>query len=239
MTDARSGAAEALYGAKSASLPQKAVMQVFSWGAVAAAAWFLFGGGREVVAAWLRRSWQPATPLRADLLVACSAIYAARLVFTQFYLVKRRMTWSEAATISAWLWIIHATMTFLGGWNRSPMGIVAWLGVALYAFGSFLNTGSELLRDIWKKQPANRSGRLYTRGLFRYSMHINYFGDVVLFSGFALVTGRGYAFVIPALMACMFVFVNIPMLDAYLASRYGAQFDDYAERTAKLIPFIY
>ncbi len=239
MTDTRSGAAEALYGAKSPSLPQKVAMQVFSWGAVAAAAWFLLGGGREALAARFRLAWQPALPLRAELLVGCSAIYAARLVFTQFYLVKRRMPWSEAATISVWLWIIHSTMAFLGGRNPSPVGIAAWLGLALYLSGSFLNTGGELLRDIWKKQPENQGGRLYTGGLFRYSMHINYFGDVVLFSGFALVTGSAYAFAIPALMACLFVFVNIPMLDTYLASKYGAQFDEYAKHTARFIPFIY
>lgn len=230
----KSGAAEALYGAKSASLPQKAVMQAFSWGAVAAVAWFLLGGGRET----LGLAWQPAVRVRAELLVACSAIYAARLVFTQLYLVKRHMAWSEAATISGWLWVIHGTMAFLGGRNPSSIGIAAWVGLALYVFGSFLNTGGELLRHRWKKSPENK-GKLYTGGLFRYSMHINYFGDVVLFSGFALVTGSVYAFAIPAVMACMFVFLNIPMLDAYLASRYGAQFDEYARHTAKFIPFIY
>jgi protein-S-isoprenylcysteine O-methyltransferase Ste14 len=234
----RSGAAQALYGAKSRSLPQKLVMQLFSWGAVAAAAWFMLGGGREALAARCHVRWQPAVPLRAELLVGCSAIYAARLVFTQLYLVRRRMAWSEAATIAAWLWVIHGTMAFLGGRNPARVGIAVWLGLALYLLGSFLNTGSELLRDHWKKRPENK-GRLYTGGLFRYSMHVNYFGDVVLFSGFALVTGSAYAFVIPALMACMFIFVNIPMLDAYLASHYGAQFDEYARRTAKLIPFIY
>ena len=238
MADAKSKAAEALYGAKTASLPQKAMMQLLSWAAVACAAWFLLGGGREMIAARWHLHWAASVPLRSEILVCCSAVYAARLVFTQFYLIKRQMAWGESATIAVWLWVIHGTMTVLGGKNPERVGPAVFLGVGLYLLGSFLNTGGELLRDIWKKHPENK-GRLYTGGLFRYSMHINYFGDTVLFSGFALVTGSLYAFVIPLLMASMFVFINIPMLDTYLASHYGSQFDDYARSTAKFIPFIY
>ncbi|MGH8880780.1 MAG: DUF1295 domain-containing protein, partial [Stackebrandtia sp.] len=90
----------------------------------------------------------------------------------------------------------------------------------------------------FKARPENR-GKLYTRGLFRYSMHPNYLGDVTLFTGFALVTGSLWALAIPVIMAAMFIFINIPMLDKYLAERYGSAFDEYAGRTAKLFPFVY
>jgi protein-S-isoprenylcysteine O-methyltransferase Ste14 len=36
-----------------------------------------------------------------------------------------------------------------------------------------------------------------------------------------------------------FVFANIPMLDAHLADRYGAEFAAYARRTRKLFPYFY
>lgn len=238
MAQAIAGAAEALYGVKSRSLPQKLMMQALSWAAVATAAWLLLGGGRGFFAAHLGIAWPAATRLRSAALVACSAIYAARLVFTQFYLIKRRMAWGESFTIGAWLWVIHGTMTWLGGRNGAAPGLALDVGVALYLLGSFFNTGGELLRDLWKRRPESR-GKLYTGGLFRYSMHINYFGDTVLFCGFALVTGSIWAFAIPLLMACMFVFINIPMLDTYLASRYGEQFQAYAQKTARFIPFIY
>ena len=231
-------AAEALYGSKTPSIPQKCVMQALSWLAVAAVGWFLLAGGREAIAAHFHLAWPAATKLRGALLVACSAIYGARLAFTQLYLIKRKMAWGETLTIAVWLWVIHGTMAWLGGTNPRAPGAVIWLGVGLYLLGSFFNTGGELLRDIWKKHPENK-GRLYTGGLFRYSMHVNYCGDTLLFSGFALITGSAYAFVIPLLMASMFVFINIPMLDTYLASRYGEQFTDYARKTKKFIPFIY
>jgi protein-S-isoprenylcysteine O-methyltransferase Ste14 len=40
-------------------------------------------------------------------------------------------------------------------------------------------------------------------------------------------------------MALSFVLLLIPAHDAYLASRYGAEFDEYARRTKKLIPLVY
>jgi steroid 5-alpha reductase family enzyme len=238
MPNAKASAGEALYGAKTPSVPQKISMQTLSWLAVAGVAWFLLGGGRDAIAARFHLGSTGATPLRRELLVACSAIYAARLSFTQLYLVKRKMAWGESVTIGVWLWVIHGTMAWLGGNHAAAPGWPVVAGAALYLFGSFLNTGGELLRDIWKKRPENK-GRLYTGGLFRYSMHVNYFGDTVLFCGFALVTGSPWAFVIPLVMASLFVFVNIPMLDAYLASRYGESFAEYARSTAKFIPFVY
>jgi protein-S-isoprenylcysteine O-methyltransferase Ste14 len=40
-------------------------------------------------------------------------------------------------------------------------------------------------------------------------------------------------------MPAGFVFVNIPVLDAHLHDHYGSAFDEYAQRTRKLIPFVY
>ncbi|WP_225891101.1 DUF1295 domain-containing protein [Streptomyces dioscori] len=196
--------------------------------AVAAAGWFLFAGTDRVDAEALRRG----------LLFALSAVYLLRFVATTFVMLKRSMEWSEAATVGVWVVVIHGTMAYLGGTNSASVGVVTWLGVLLYLVGSYLNTGSEYQRKLWKRAPEHK-GKLYTEGLFRYSMHINYFGDVVLFTGFALVTGSPWALVIPAVMACMFSFMNIPMLDKYLAERYGTAFDEYAKKTAKLVPFVY
>ena len=95
-----------------------------------------------------------------------------------------------------------------------------------------------LQRKNWKTLPENQ-GQCYTGGLFKYSMHINYFGDSVSFTGWAVLTANGWALAMPALMTAMFIFVHIPGLDAYLAERYGASFEAYARRTKKFIPFVY
>ncbi|MFD6285995.1 methyltransferase family protein [Streptomyces sp. NPDC060205] len=217
-----------MYGRYDASTGPKILVTACNALAVAVAGWFLSGGTDRV----------DAEPLRRGVLFALSAVYLLRFVATTFVMLKRSMEWSEAATVGVWVVVIHGTMAYLGGTNSASVGVVTWLGVVLYVVGSYLNTGSEYQRKLWKRAPEHK-GKLYTEGLFKYSMHINYFGDVVLFTGFALVTGSLWALVIPAIMACMFSFMNIPMLDKYLAERYGAAFDEYAKKTAKLVPFVY
>ena len=52
------------------------------------------------------------------------------------------------------------------------------------------------------------------------SVHINYFGDIVLFTGLAIVTHSLSMLVIPLIMAVNFVFNIIPSLDRYLEKKY-------------------
>ena len=131
-------------------------------------------------------------------------------------------------------------LTLGGALNHQavPIGTLDFLAIGLLILGSYMNTGSEWQRKIWKQDMANK-GHCYTKGLFRYSMHINYFGDTVLFTGWALLTANFWALGLPLMMSLMFVFMHIPGLDAYLSQRYGQEFDEYALRTKRLIPFVY
>lgn len=70
-------------------------------------------------------------------------------------------------------------------------------------------------------------------------MHINFFGDIVWVTAYALVAGHWLGAAIPVMLFCLFAFYNVPMLDDYLRVRYGNAFKDYEARTKKLIPFIY
>lgn len=99
-------------------------------------------------------------------------------------------------------------------------------------------THGRSLAHVWKQRPEN-SGRLYTLGLFRYARHPNYLGDLILFTGLCLICDRWICAAIPVVMLAGFVFANIPMLDSHLRDHYGEAFDEYAARTARLIPFVY
>ncbi len=227
-----------LHGAKAPSLPQKSVLAGIHLVVIVAVAWLLFGDGIHTVAGWLGATWTAGSSGRRVLLFACSFVYFLRLLPGTFIFLKRRMAWSEVAIVAPWIAVIQISFALLGGTSSAAIGASDILAVLLYAIGSYLNTGSEYLRYLWKLRPQNQ-GHLYTRGLFHYSMHINYFGDLVLFSGFALLTHRLWAGIVPLLMLAGFVFFNIPALDGYLRRKYGAEFEEYARRTCKLIPFLY
>jgi protein-S-isoprenylcysteine O-methyltransferase Ste14 len=126
----------------------------------------------------------------------------------------------------------------VGGGNKKAVGAVEIIGILFYLSGSYTNTNSEYYRHVWKLKEGNK-GRLYTGGLFSLAVHINYFGDIVLFTGLAMITHSLNMFVIPLIMALNFVFFIIPSLDRYLEKKYKDEFEDYSKKTKKLIPMIY
>ena len=66
-----------------------------------------------------------------------------------------------------------------------------------------------------------------------------YLGDLILFSGWAMVARNSYLLSVPLIMHLGFVYTHIPEKEAYLAERYGKQFNEYSKRVKALIPFIY
>lgn len=178
------------------------------------------------------------SPDRQTTLLACVVIYIARAATTLFVFVKRKIPWWEAA----WGGIPIGLVLFfsLRGGLRTPLplGLVDAVGGLLYLIGSYLGTASEYSRHIWKARLENQ-GHLYTEGLFRYARHINYFGDLLLFCGFGILTRQLWTGIVPLAMAVNFVLFIIPAHDAYLAKRYDGEFEDYARQTRKLVPFLY
>jgi protein-S-isoprenylcysteine O-methyltransferase Ste14 len=232
------GAGPMVYEEYGSSIPQKLCLTISHLVAVSLFGWLMFGGGFAHFSRWLSMDLVPGNPTRRVLLFLSAVMYLGRLLLTSFWFIKRKMGWGEAITISVWLYIIYFCFAIWGGTNSKSFGVAGIAGLALYALGSYLNTAAEYQRLRWKQHPENQ-GKLFTEGLFRYAMHINYFGDVVLFTGIALITGNVMALIIPALMAAMFAGINIPILDRHLSRHYGKAFETYAGKTKKFVPFIY
>jgi protein-S-isoprenylcysteine O-methyltransferase Ste14 len=207
---------------------------------VAITAWYLIC---VLCATWLTVSATNETgsvgsPDRQLALFICVLIYVARAATTLLVFVKRRIPWWEAAYGGGMIGFVLFMFLRHGLRATEPLGLADALAILLYVAGSYIGTGSEYARHIWKLSPENR-GHLYTEGLFRYSRHINYFGDLLLFAGLGILTRQLWTGVVPLIMALNFVFMLIPAQDAYLAKRYGGEFTDYVRRTRKLIPFLY
>lgn len=176
--------------------------------------------------------------IRQIILFIGLVIYALRMLVTLFVFLKRRMSWGEGLLVSVVMSLIIFALAYYGGNQKTAVGVVDCIGIVLYVCGSVLHSWSEYQRYVWKQRAENK-GHLFTGGLFRYSMHMNYFGDVVLFTGLALITRVTAMLVIPLFMALNFVTILIPLLDTYLAQKYSTEFTAYTSRTKKFIPFIY
>ncbi len=215
---------------KSLSMGPK--IAIISWYAlcVAVAAWLAFFSQTELN--------RPGNPGRQTALLICVVVYVARAAYTLVVFVKRRIPWWEAV----WGGTIIGCVIFfflLGGLPaQQPIGPIDLAGILLYIVGSAIGTASEHSRNTWKARPENQ-GHLYTEGLFSYSRHINYFGDLLLFGGCGMLTRQLWTGFVPLAMGLNFALVIIPAHDAYLAARYGSEFDHYARRTSRLVPWLY
>lgn len=227
-----------MYELTGTSVPQRLLMALLVGGWVVLAWWLLTANHLGTTTGWFGWAVHSGNPTRRFCLAASFSIYYIRILFTEFVFLKRGVSWSEVSTIALWLLFIFLVLGFEGGTNPAPLGVAALIGAILFVLGSWINTYAEYTRHLWKGRIENR-GRLYTGGLFRYTRHPNYLGDLISFSGICLLAGRWITGTIPVIMLCGFVFANIPMLDAHLHEHYGAGFDEYATRTRKLIPFLY
>jgi len=227
-----------LYSSQSKNIPQKAVIISLELVLLLIAYNILFGNLGGVIYGWLGLSVPKGNLTRNWINFTFSVIVFLRMCITILYLLKRSMPWEEAISIPFAFSLYYVGYALLTSNANTPINWLDYTAIILFLIGSFTNTGSELLRDQWKKQ-AQHKGMIYTGGLFKYSMHINYFGDLLWVIGYALLSHNAWSVLIPAFLFCFFAFYNIPKLDTYLAGKYKEQFSRYASHTKKFIPFIY
>ncbi len=227
-----------LYGQKSKSIPQKIVIHILEVGFILISWWILFGNGGVWVERHLHIQNSEVFPERRIILFSFNVIIFLRLAYTMFFLVKRKIPWEESISVPVAFALYYVGFSLFVMPEALPVGPIAYIAIGLFFIGCLLNTGGEILRDRWKKRPENK-GILYTGGFFGYSRHINYFGDILWVSAFALLTRNWYSVSIVVFLFCFFAFYNAPMLDDHLKKKYGEDYEKYAEKTKMLVPFIY
>jgi protein-S-isoprenylcysteine O-methyltransferase Ste14 len=227
-----------LYGTYDKSIPQKIIIIGLQIVLLLLAYCILFGESRDLLKGWFGIKNETVFLTRKYLSYTFCLIIFFRMSFMMLFLLKRRIPMEEAFSVPLAFALYYIGFSIFIVTANEPLGIIDYLAVLIFLLGSYFNSYSELQRHFWKQKPEN-NGKLYTKGLFTYAMHINYFGDLLWVSGFALITRNLYSISIPLFLLCFFVFYNIPKLDSYLASRYTNQFSNYRMKTKKLIPFIY
>jgi steroid 5-alpha reductase family enzyme len=122
----------------------------------------------------------------------------------------------------------------------SPAGLTVldFTAVALWTLGMAFEAVGDHQLSRFKADPANR-GKVMDRGLWRYTRHPNYFGDLCVWwglYGFALATGEAWwAVAGPLTMSCILLRMSgVPVMDRHLATRPGYQ--DYMRRTSPFLP---
>ncbi|MBD3196740.1 MAG: DUF1295 domain-containing protein [Candidatus Lokiarchaeota archaeon] len=200
--------------------------------------WLYFGGGGQWISDLFNLGLVVANIQRLVLLFSCGIIYYIRLIYMLFGLLKREIKWGESIGVIFALAFYQLGIAITGVYQPFALDIIDILPISMFILGSYLNTYSEYQRFQFKKSPENK-GKLYTKGLFKYAQHINYFGEFIWIFGFALITRNPWSLIMPLACTLNFIFFHIPMLDKYLAKKYGDEYEEWNENTKKFIPLIY
>jgi len=126
--------------------------------------------------------------------------------------------------------------------NSQKSGHINWLdatGAAIWLTGFIFETTGDWQLDRFLKDKANR-GKIMESGLWRYTRHPNYFGEVTMWWGIfiiALSSPFGYlGFAGPLVISYLILFVSgIPMTERGMAG--DAAFEAYKKRTSVFIPW--
>jgi steroid 5-alpha reductase family enzyme len=133
------------------------------------------------------------------------------------------------------LWVLltaAAALAVITGGNREPLGVIGYLGVAIWLAGFLIEVVADRQKSKFKADPANQ-GKFINVGLWAWSRHPNYFGEIVLWTGMAIIAVpvlEGWQWA--TLISPVFVFFlltrvsGVPMLEQAADQRWGGQ-DDY------------
>ncbi|MDA0707229.1 MAG: DUF1295 domain-containing protein [Proteobacteria bacterium] len=145
------------------------------------------------------------------------------------------------------LWVLltaAAALAVITGGNREPLGVIAYLGIAIWLAGFMIEVVSDRQKSNFKANPANQ-GRFINIGLWAWSRHPNYFGEILIWIGMAVIAlpvlqGLQWATLIsPVFVIFLLTKVSgVPMLEQKADERWGGQddYENYKRNTPMLIP---
>jgi len=134
--------------------------------------------------------------------------------------------------------LVIAAPILVGGFEPHPVGVVAWVGVVLWAIGVFFEAVGDAQMERWRADPAHK-GKVIDVGLWRYTRHPNYFGDACVWWGIFLVAADSLPGVLtvpaPIIMTLLLTKGSgARILEKHMSRRDG--WDDYAARTSMFLP---
>jgi steroid 5-alpha reductase family enzyme len=192
------------------------------------------------------------------VLAAMVVVWAVRLGSFLFIRVRRdgsdgrfdKIKVHPLAFLATWtlqaLWVSMTVAAALAAITVADgLGEVwAMLGVIVWLIGFAIEVVADTQKRRFRADPAN-AGRFISTGLWSRSRHPNYFGEILLWSGVALMavpTLSGWRWVV--LISPVFVWLlltrvsGVPLLEARAAARFGDDlaYGAYVKHTPVLVP---
>lgn len=196
---------------------------------------------------------------RAWLLAGLISVWALRLGSFLFRRVKRAgkdgrfdeiktrwprflVTWTLQG---AWVFItLLAALVAITSDTQPPLGWVASVGIVLWLVGFTFEAVADAQKSAFNAKPENK-GKFVNVGLWRWSRHPNYFGEILLWVGIAVIAlpvfqgWQWLALISPVFVTFLLLKVSgVPLLEKRADEKWGANpdYQAYKRHTPVLLP---
>lgn len=211
----------------------------------------------------LRQAAEP-TPRQA-LVTALALLWVTRLgLFLGWRIFKRGSDWRfvklmSGASYNLFGWVCQGTWIFLTGlcvWlchaaapasaDAHPLGVLDGVGVAITLSGISIAHVADMQKTRWNAsvQSGHQKGWIAS-GLWAWSRHPNYFGEILTWVGLATVCMSGVTlvpsgllcWVSPAFSAFFLLFTSLMLLEKRIDAKFGgrADYEKYKLETSVLL----
>ena len=196
---------------------------------------------------------------RSILLLGLVVIWAVRLgtyLFRRIRKAGKDARFDELKTsfprfLLTWtlqgLWVsltLSAALAAITTTTRKGLDIFALIGFLVWVLGFAFEVAADTQKSRFRADPANKGKFIHT-GVWAWSRHPNYFGEIVLWIGVAIITLpvlRGWQWgtlISPVFVTLLLTRVSgVPLLEKRADEKWGGQddYEAYKERTPVLIP---
>lgn len=155
--------------------------------------------------------------------------------FGQFWLLQG---------VTVWVLMLPVVLAIYG--KPDEFGLIAFIGLTIFIAGLLIETIADLQKSKFRNDVSNKD-KWIDSGLWRYSRHPNYFGEILVWIGFYVFALQSLdlnsaliALASPIFISLLLIFVSgIPLLEKSADKKWGnnKKYLDYKRKTSILLLF--
>ncbi len=136
------------------------------------------------------------------------------------------------------LFLISIPVIFINNSKLSSFSILSILGIAVWLVGFYFEVTGDAQLSNFISKPENK-GKVMQEGLWKYSRHPNYFGEVTMWWGIFIISlaipSGLFTIIGPITITILILFVSgVPLLEKKYAGR--QDFEKYKKQTSVFLP---
>lgn len=145
------------------------------------------------------------------------------------------------------LWVsltLAPALVIITSLAKKPIGTFAIVGITIWLIGFVIEAVADAQKSKWRADPENK-GKFINEGLWSKSRHPNYFGEIMLWVGVAIIalpvlqTWQFFSLISPVFVTILLTRISgLPIMEKRADDKWGGMddYEEYKKNTPVLIP---